>query len=81
MSHLSKLFALSVGFSAITTNMINASENVSESMVFGIEPQEITLAECYEETVSIGNIHQMIAKRNTRDKKLVRSTADKHCHL
>ena len=75
--HLANLFAMGVGLSAITA----AVEATTNTIVFGIEPQEIAVSECNETALSIESIHNMIAQRNNRDKKLIKSSTDKMTHL
>jgi hypothetical protein len=79
--HLMNIFALGFGVSAITTSIEAASGDLSGTAVFGIQSQEIALLVCNADNVSIENIHRMIGNRNSRDKKLVKSSTDKMTHL
>lgn len=79
--HLVNILALGFGVSAITTNIEAIDRDLNETTVFGTQSQEIALFVCNADTVSIGNIHGMIGKRNARDQKLIRSSIDKMTHL
>lgn len=76
-----KYFANLVAFGALAvTSKSEASINPIQA-VFDALPRSITQSICSEETLSLTSIHQMIAQRNSRDKRLVCSAVDKMDHL
>ena len=79
-NHLAKLCAMGVVCSTITVSA-EVLGTIQSALVFGTQPQEVSLSKCEADVVSIGNIHSMIEQRNRRDKKQVRSSTDKMTHL